>query len=279
MIASFVIALREGIEAALIVGIILGYLRKVGAPYLQKPVYYGVGLGILASVAVAGVFVILALEFEGTTEQLFEGTTMFIAAAMLTSMILWMHKNSKEYSAGLREKVEGALTKGQSYGLAVLAFVSVFREGVETVLFLGSASFSSTGFQILVGGGLGLALALLFGIAMMKYSVKLNLRTFFNVTGILLIVFAAGLVAHGIHEFEEVGVIPPIVEHVWDVNWVVDDHSDLGRLLTALFGYNGNPSLTEVLGYLSYWLLVIWWIYRDVTVNLFKKAVAAVRPS
>ncbi len=279
MIASFVIALREGIEAALIVGIILGYLRKVGAFHLQRPVYYGVGLGILASVAVAGVFAFLALEFEGTTEQLFEGTTMFIAAAMLTTMILWMHKNSKQYSAGLKEKVQGALTNEQSYGLAALAFVSVFREGVETVLFLGSASFSSTGLQIIVGGGIGLASALLFGVAMMKYSVKLNLRTFFNVTGLLLVVFAAGLVAHGIHEFEEVGMIPPVIEHVWDVNWIVDDHSDFGRLLTALFGYNGNPSLVEVVGYLSYWLLTIAWVYRDSTVVLFRKAVAAVRAS
>jgi len=261
------------------VGIILSYLRKVGALELQRPVYYGVGLGVLASVAVAGVFAFLALEFEGTTEQLFEGTTMFIAAAMLTTMILWMHKNSKEYSAGLKEKVDVALSKGQSYGLAVLAFVSVFREGVETVLFLGSASFSSTGVQIIIGGALGLGLALVIGLAIMRYSVKLNLRTFFNVTGILLIVFAAGLVAHGIHEFEEVGVIPPMIAHVWDVNWVLDDHSDLGRLLTALVGYNGNPSLTELLGYFAYWGVILGWIYRDATTDLFKRAVAAVRPS
>ena len=279
VIASFVIALREGIEAALIVGILLGYLRKVGASDLQRPVYYGVVFGVAASVAVAGVFAILALEFEGATEQLFEGTTMFIAAAILTTVILWMHKNSREYSAGLREKVEGALSKRQSYGLAVLAFVSVFREGVETVLFLGSASFSSTGFQILIGGALGLGLALVFGIVMMRFTVKLNLRTFFNVTGILLIVFAAGLVAHGIHEFEEGGVIHPLVEHVWDVNWAIDDQSDFGRLLTALFGYNGNPSLTEVLGYFAYWALVLGWIYRDVTSAMLWKLAAAVRPS
>jgi len=279
LIASFVIALREGIEAALVVGIILGYLKKVGALDLQRPVYIGVGLGVMASIAVAGLFAFLALEFEGTTEQLFEGTTMFVAAAMLTTMIVWMHKNSRQYSSGLKERVQGALTKGQSYGLAALAFVSVFREGVETVLFLGSASFSSTGVQIIVGAGLGLALALIFGVAMMMYSIKLNLRTFFNVTGFLLIVFAAGLVAHGIHEFEEVGIVAPVVAHVWDVNWIVDDHSDFGRLLTALFGYNGNPSLVEVLGYLSYWLLIVAWIYRDSTVVFFRKAVAAVRAS
>ncbi len=279
MIASFLITLREGIEAALIVGIILSYLKKVGADNLSRPVYAGVGLGVVLSVGAAALFVALAVEFEGRAEQIFEGATMFLAAAILTTMILWMRKNSKAYSAELKRKVEVALTGKQSYGLAALAFVSVFREGVETVLFLGSASFSSTGAQILVGGAMGLGLALLIAVAVIRYSVRLDLRTFFNVTGILLILFAAGLVAHGIHEFEEAGLIHPVVANVWDTNWLIDDHSTVGRLLTALLGYNGNPSLVEVLGYIGYWMLVATWIYRDATVKFFRKAYAAVRPS
>lgn len=279
MIESFVIALREGIEAALIVGIILGYLKKVGAETLAKPVYYGVGLGVLASIGVAGLFLLLRVEFQGKFEQLFEGITMLVAAVILTTMILWMRNNSKTYSEDLREKVETALTKRQSYGLASLAFVSIWREGIETVLFLGSASFTSSGVQLLIGGGLGLGLAVLIGVAIMKYSVRLDLRTFFNVTGILLILFAAGLVGRSILEFQEAGVIAPMIEHVYDINWLINGQSTAGKLLTALLGYDASPSLAEVLGYVGYWVLISFWMYRDTLSRLFERVIKSFRPA
>jgi high-affinity iron transporter len=279
MIESFVIALREGIEAALIVGIILGYLKKVGAENLAKPVYYGVGLGVLASIGVAGFFLLLRVEFQGKYEQLFEGITMLVAAVILTTMILWMRNNSKTFSEDMREKVETALTKRQSYGLASLAFVSILREGIETVLFLGSASFTSSGVQLLVGGGLGLGLAVLIGVAIMKYSVRLDLRTFFNVTGILLILFAAGLVGRSILEFQEAGVIAPVIEHVYDINWLINGQSNAGSILTALLGYDASPSLAEVLGYVGYWVLISFWMYRDTLSRLFERVIKSVRPA
>ena len=279
MIESFVIALREGIEAALIVGIILGYLKKVGAEALAKPVYYGVGFGVLASIGIAGLFLLLRVEFEGKFEQLFEGITMLVAAVILTTMILWMRNNSKTYSEDLREKVETALTKRQSYGLASLAFVSIWREGIETVLFLGSASFTSSGIQLLIGGGLGLGLAVLIGVAIMKYSVRLDLRTFFNVTGILLILFAAGLVGRSILEFQEAGVIAPMIEHVYDINWLISGQSTAGKLLTALLGYDASPSLAEVFGYVGYWALISFWMYRDTLSRLFERVIKSFRPA
>jgi high-affinity iron transporter len=279
MIESFVIALREGIEAALIVGIILGYLKKVGAETLAKPVYYGVGLGVLASIGVAALFLLLSVEFEGKYEQLFEGITMLVAAVILTTMILWMRNNSKTFSEDMREKVETALTKRQSYGLASLAFVSILREGIETVLFLGSASFTSSGVQLLVGGGLGLGLAVLIGVAIMKYSVRLDLRTFFNVTGILLILFAAGLVGRSILEFQEAGVIAPVVEHVYDINWLINGQGTAGKLLTALLGYDASPSLAEILGYVGYWVLIGFWMYRDAISSLLKRIAGSFRPA
>ena len=277
MIESFVIALREGIEAALIVGIILGYLKKVGAETLAKPIYYGVGLGVLASIGVAGLFLLLRVEFAGRYEQLFEGITMLVAAVILTTMILWMRNNSKTYSEDLREKVETALTKRQSYGLASLAFVSIWREGIETVLFLGSASFTSSGIQLLIGGGLGLGLAVLIGVAIMKYSVRLDLRTFFNVTGILLILFAAGLVGRSILEFQEAGVIAPMIEHVYDINWLIDGQSTAGKLLTALLGYDASPSLAEIFGYIGYWVLISFWMYRDTLSRLSERVIKSFR--
>jgi high-affinity iron transporter len=279
MIESFVIALREGIEAALIVGIILGYLKKVGAATLAKPVYYGVGLGVLASIGIAGLFLLLRVEFEGKFEQLFEGITMLVAAVILTTMILWMRNNSKTYSEDLREKVETALTKRQSYGLASLAFVSIWREGIETVLFLGSASFTSSGIQLLIGGGLGLGLAVLIGVAIMKYSVRLDLRMFFNVTGILLVLFAAGLVGRSILEFQEAGVIAPVIEHVYDINWLIDGQSTAGKLLTALLGYDASPSLAEVFGYVGYWVLISFWMYCDTLSRLSERVIKSFRPA
>ena len=272
MIESFVIALREGIEAALIVGIILGYLKSVGAASLSRPVYAGILLGVVASIAAAGLLVALRVEFEGRYEQIFEGSTMLLAAAILTSMILWMRNNSRAFSADLKRKVEDAVTSRQSYGLAVLAFVSIFREGIETVLFLGSASFTTTGVQVLVGGSLGLLASVVVGYAILRYSVKLNLKMFFTVTSALLIFFAAGLVSRAVGEFGEAGLISPIIEHVWDTGGVIGGESTLGRILGALFGYDASPSLSQLLAYAVYWASVVAWLFRDTVVALIRRS-------
>jgi len=272
MIESFVIALREGIEAALIVGIILGYLKSVGAASLSRPVYAGILLGVVASIAAAGLLVALRVEFEGRYEQIFEGSTMLLAAAILTSMILWMRNNSRAFSADLKRKVEDAVTSRQSYGLAVLAFVSIFREGIETVLFLGSASFTTTGVQVLVGGSLGLLASVVVGYAILRYSVKLNLKMFFTVTSALLIFFAAGLVSRAVGEFGEAGLISPIIEHVWDTGGVIGGESTLGRILGALFGYDASPSLAQLLAYAIYWASVVAWLSRDTVVALIRRS-------
>jgi high-affinity iron transporter len=189
-----------------------------------------------------------------------------------------MHQNSKAFSDDLRSKVESVVGRTRSYGLASLAFISIFREGVETVLFLGSASFSSTGVQILVGGALGLLLAVALGFAIMRYSVRLDLKKFFGVTGVLLILFAAGLIAHGILEFEEAGYFNPLVEDVYDVGWLVGGDSELGRLLSALFGYDPSPSLAQILGYIGYWAIIAFWAYQDATLHMIGRAVSAIRP-
>jgi high-affinity iron transporter len=279
MIASFLIALREGIEAALVVAIILAYLRKINAEQLARPVYFGTVLGILGSVAVGGLFLLLSVEFQGTGEQVFEGSTMLIAAAILTTMIFWMSKNSSGLSDNLKSKVQAALSTRQSYGLAGLAFVSIVREGIETVLFLGSVSFTSTGIQTLIGGALGIFVAVLIGIAIIKYSVRMNMKLFFNATGILLVFFAAGLVANGIGEFGEAGIVPPLVGHLWDSNSLIADDSNLGQLLHSLFGYSAAPSLSQILGYFVYWAFVAIWIYRTEVTHAVKRMFASLRPA
>jgi high-affinity iron transporter len=137
-----------------------------------------------------------------------------------------------------------------------LAFLAVVREGIELALFLTATGFVVRAGQTLIGGLLGLAAAIVLGWLLFSATLRLALRRFFQVTGVLLILFAAGLVAHGVHEFNEAGGIPSVVAQVWNVNPWLDENSTLGSILKALFGYNGNPSLTEVLAYLAYFALV-----------------------
>jgi high-affinity iron transporter len=137
----------------------------------------------------------------------------------------------------------------------------VGREGIETALFMFSAVKTSTPLQPIIGGLLGLAIALLMGYALFRGSRRLNLRLFFSVTGVLLILFAGGLLARGIHEFQEAGLFPVIVEHVWDINPVLNEKAGLGSFLKGLFGYNGNPSLIEVIAYVTYLVTALFYFF------------------
>ena len=263
MIASFVITFREALEAALIVGIVLGYLARTRQARYNRIVYLAIGAAVAASIAGAALFNSIAGGFTGRAEQIFEGATMLIGAALLTTMILWM-MGQRRVAAELREKVATTVAEAHRLGLFALVFVSVLREGIETVIFLGAASFTSTDYS-LVGALGGLLLAGLLGYAIFAGSMRLDLAKFFTVTSILLILFAAGLAAHGVHELQEAGMIPVVVEHIWDINPALNpngsypllhENGSLGSVLKALFGYDGNPSLLEVVTYLAYLLLV-----------------------
>ena len=175
---------------------------------------------------------------------------MFLATGILTWMIFWMRRQAINIKAHLHAQVQSALAGGSSVGLVVLAFIVVVREGIETVLFLFAATRVAESPALFAAGGLlGLAAAVAIGYSIYKGSSGLNLRTFFNVTSVVLIIFAAGLLAHGIHEFQEAGIIPVVIEHVWDINYILPEKSTLGQFLTAIIGYNGNPSLIEVSAY------------------------------
>ncbi len=256
MIASLLITLREGLEAALIVGIVLGVLRKMGQSERSKPVWAGVLAAIIVSVIAALALNALGLAFEGQGEEIFEGVAMLLAAGVLTWMIFWMQRQGRQVQAELERDVHQAVTTRNSWALFSLAFVAVVREGIETVLFLTAASFSATGVETLVGGALGLVIAIALGWLLFAAGRRLDVRTFFRVTSVLLILFAAGLAAHGVHELQEAALVPTIVEHVWDVNRILNEDSTVGSLLQALFGYNGNPSLLEVVTYLGYFVAV-----------------------
>ena len=156
----------------------------------------------------------------------------------------------------LQSDVKQAVLQNNRWALFSIAFLAVIREGVELAFFLTAAAVDAEGIAVLIGAALGLGAVLLISVLLFRSLIQLNISRFFRVTSLILILFAAGLVAHGVHEFNEVGLIPPLIEHVWDINHLLDENSTLGQLLKALLGYNGNPSLSEVLSYLLYFVLL-----------------------
>ena len=263
MIPSFIITFREVLEAALVVGIILSYLVRVKQTKYNNIVYAGIISGIIASIIGAVLFTLLAGGFTGRAEEIFEGITMLVGALLLTTMILWMMKQ-KHIARELEDKVAAELTKAYKFGIFSLVFIAILREGIETVIFLRAASLVTANHTV-IGAISGIIAAVLLGYTIFLGSKKINIKKFFNITSILLILFAAGLVAHGVHEFQEAKVIPTVLEHVWDVNPplnsdgsypMLHEKGHVGSILKGLFGYNGNPSLIEVLSYLIYIALV-----------------------
>ena len=282
MLPSYLLSLREGLEAALIIGIVLGALRKIRRTDLAPALWFGTLIAVGVSILAAVLLTLFGLSLEGSAEQIYEGITMFLAAGILTWMIFWMSGQARHLKGELEDGVNKAAAHYATGKKAIfwLAFVAVVREGVELALFITAAFFAGSNeniglntIQTLAGVVLGLGTSILLGWSLLATTVRLDLRRFFQVTGFLLILFAAGLVAHGIHEFNEVGWIPSIVEHVWDVNAFIDEKSIMGELLKTLFGYNGNPSLTEMIGYFGYLITVTFLFTRSST----KREVKAVQ--
>ena len=252
MVVALLITLREGLEAALIVGIVLSVLRKLGQPSRGRWVWLGTSVAIVVSLIAGLALNALGLAFEGRGEEIFEGVAMILAAIVLTWMIFWMQRQGREVQAELETDVRQAVTTGSGWALFSLAFVAVVREGIETALFLTAAAVSATPAQTLIGGALGLAVAIVIGWLVFAAGKAVKISTFFKATSVLLLIFAAGLVAHGVHELQEAALLPTIVEHVWDINHILDENGTAGLFLKALLGYNGNPSLLEVIAYVVY---------------------------
>lgn len=267
MLPTYLLSLREGLEAALIIGIVLGAVSKIRRNDLSPAVWLGTLSAVAVSILTAVLLTSFGMSLEERAEQIFEGITMLIAAGILTWMIFWMGRQARFLKSELEAGINKAASSTGRSAVFWVAFLAVVREGIELAIFVTAAFFAGDQSQIstniiqtLAGTILGLGTAALLGWSLFATTVRLDLRRFFQVTGILLILFAAGLVAHGVHEFNEVGWVPAIVEHVWDVNMIIDEDSLGGQLLKTLFGYNGNPSLTEMIAYFVYLITVsIFW--------------------
>jgi high-affinity iron transporter len=237
---------REGLEASLIVGIVLGYLAKTENRSYFRLIWFGTAAAVALSIATGAALFFTVGELEGRAEQIFEGIAMLSAVTVLTWMIFWMRKQAVNIKRELEARLAHAIAAGSAVGLASVVFFAVLREGWETALFLFAISESSTPLATGVGAVIGLVLSISLGVVLYMGSRRLNLRQFFTATGILLIVFAAGLLAHATHEFQEAAILPQTIEHVWNTNALVSEDSHTGEFLKALFGYNGDPSLLEV---------------------------------
>jgi len=260
IISPTIISLREGIEAALIIAIMLSYLKKTNQLNLRKYVLYGTIVAVLASLGVAVVVGLLWGIFEGSMLNVFEGVVVLIAAILLTTMIVWMWNAGARVTQEIEDSMESSVVQQSGIGLALLSFSLVFREGVELSLF-SMALFIQDGIQIYIGIALGLSLAVIIGIGIYKGSLRISIGSLFKWTSIFLILFAAGMIAYGIHELQEAGLllIGPI--EVWNINPpllpdgsypLLHDKGAIGGLAKALFGYNGNPSALEVVAYVAY---------------------------
>jgi FTR1 family protein len=210
-VEAFVITLREGVEAALILVLILTYLNRTGRQELKRWAYAGLGLAVVASILGAVGFSLVGFDPEN---ELFEGILYGLAAVLVFSLVVWMWRVSRNMKQRVEGQLESLTTSGtqrQRWGLLAFVFFMVFREGVETVLFLGALSLTKTPDMVgLIGGLAGLALATLFGILFIRGSLRINLRIFFAVTSVVLIILTLRLAAGSVHEFIEVGLLPDI---------------------------------------------------------------------
>jgi high-affinity iron transporter len=256
MLPSFILSLREGIEAALVIGIVLASVRQLRRLDLTSAIWAGTGSAALVSLLTAILLTRLGLELKDPGEAIFEGITMLLAAGILTWMIFWMSLRTRNMKGDLESSVLRASRAGK-WSLFGLAFIAVLREGVELALFLTAATFSSSATATILGGVLGLGTAILLGWSFFATTVRLDLRRFFRVTGFLLLLFAAGLIGRSAGELVLAGWIPALIGHVWDLGGIVSEASVLGQTLGALFGYSASPSLMQVLVYAAYFGTVL----------------------
>ena len=253
--------LREGVEAALIISIILAYLAKTGNRRHFSRIFVGAGLATGLSVVLGLVLWVSFGGLKSPYEQIFEGLTMLLAAGVVTWMLFWMRRQAASVKGDLQAAVDRALDDGSATALAVLAFIAVIREGIETTLFLvGQAASAADGaIWVLLGALAGLGVATLLGIGFYHGSRRLDLGSFFRWTGIALVFIAAGLVSKAVHEFIEIGLITLGTQTLFDLSAILphDGTNVVGQFLRALFGYTATPEATTFVVWLTYVVVVL----------------------
>ncbi|MBD7981239.1 iron uptake transporter permease EfeU [Oerskovia merdavium] len=264
MFANFLIGLREGLEAALVVSILVAYLVKTGRRDLLPFLWLGVGIAVAVSIGFGAALTYgpQGLTFEA--QEAIGGTLSIVAVGLITWMIFWMGKTARHLKTDLQHKLDDAVAAGK-WAVVVMALLAVGREGLETALFLwAGAQATGTTTKPLLGAVLGLAVAVLLGWAVYRGAVKLNLRVFFAWTGLFLIVVAAGVLSYGVHDLQEAGILPGLHNLAFDVSAQIPPSSWYGTVLKGVFNF--SPATT--------WLeLAAWWLYLVPTLFFFVRTV------
>ena len=263
MLPTFVIGLREGVEASLIVGIVAAFLRKQGAVRELRAMWAGVALAVALCVGVAIALQVLDEELPQRQQEGLETVVALIAVAMVTFMIVWMRKNARNMAGSLRASAAEALANGSTWALVAMAFFAVIREGLETAVFL-LAAFQASSNATAAGAGalLGVIVAVGIGYGIYRGGVRLNLSRFFKATAAVLVLVAAGLVASAIHTAHEATWLNDFQSQAVDLSWLVHPGTIGSSLLTGILGLQPKPTVGEVAGYLIYalpmLLFVLW---------------------
>jgi high-affinity iron transporter len=253
MAATFLIFLREGVEASMIIAILLAYLDRAGQRQHFRDVFVGVGLAVVLMVA-GGVAAYLTLKtYAGSrTQTIFETGTYVLAAMVLTYMTFWMRNHARDLGGELRARADAALDGKARFGLGLLSFQAVGREGLETMVFTLAIVFASSGKGVLAGGAGGLAVSLVIAVAIYRFGKKINVGVFFTAVGALLMIFAAGLVADAVENLQQLGWIHVLTGVVWNTSHQLGEGSTFGDVLHSFFGYADQPTVLQLICYFTY---------------------------
>lgn len=257
MLVPFLIMLREGIEASLIVGIIATYLSRTGRAAWMPLVWIGVLLAAAIALFAGAVLELVSAEFPQQAQELFEAVVGLIAVGILSSMVFWMRKAGRSMKAELHQALDGALgsTRSQAWALIAMVFLAVAREGLESVFFLLALFQQSSGPGAPVGALLGIILAAILGYGIYLGGVKLNLRRFFRWTGAFVLVVAAGILAHSIRALHEAGLWNGLQQTAFDLSGVLPVDGPVGSVLSGVLGYLDAPTIGEAGAYVVFLVL------------------------
>ena len=272
MFAAYLIMLREGIEAALIVGIVASYLKQSGRAQWLPMVWVGIGAAVAVCLAVGVALVSANREFPQREQELFEGLVALLATAILTSMVFWMKKAARSIKAQLHDSIDNALRPGDRQGLALIGmvFFAVGREGLEFLFFCWRSSSRAKAGQYRSGRRRPCS-AVAVGIAIYCGGVRLNLRRFFRWTGVFIIFVAAGLLAGAVRAFHEAGLWNGLQSTAFDLSSVLPQDSLFGTLLSSVFGYQEAPTIGEVIVYFAFLIPALIFFFSPLGLNRWRR--------
>jgi high-affinity iron transporter len=260
VLANFLIGLREGLEAALVVGILIAYVVKVGRRDVLTRLWFGVGIAVVVSLGVGAILTWGPYGLSFQAQEAIGGSLSIVAVGFVTWMVFWMARTARDLRHNLESRLELALL-GAGWGIVALAFLSVGREGIETALFVWASVSSSGGTWVpALGALLGILAAVVIEILVFRGFVRINLGKFFTWTGAFLMIVAAGVLAYGVGDLQEAGVIPGALSKAWDISHIIPASSWYGTVLQGVLNFNPNPSWLQA---------IVWVVYLAVVIPLF----------